>query len=285
MKTAAKYCLHLLRCGDYDRYMSVLFAPEGKRGGLAALYAFNLEIARIRDAVKEPLAGEVRLRWWREAIEAENEAGQSLVAAALLETVRHYGLSRTALLRMCDARIFDLYHDAMPARADLEGYYGDTSVLVIQLACQILDYSAAPACADACGHGGVAQGLIGLLRLLPATTECDQLYIPQDILAAVGTTREGLREGGADHADARARAVSAMLALAREHYKAFTLAVQPLPASVRPAFLPLALVPAYGRRVESLGPEVFASTAGLSCLYRQWLVLRAAVTGNFRHRL
>lgn len=56
---------------DRDRYLSVLYAPEDKRGALATLYAFNAEIARIRDLVHEPLPGEVRLQWWRDLINGE----------------------------------------------------------------------------------------------------------------------------------------------------------------------------------------------------------------------
>jgi phytoene synthase len=283
MNDSEKYCLSLLRGGDYDRYISVLFAPQDKRGSLAALYAFNLELVRTGDAVKEPLAGEIRLRWWRDRIETGSGEGQSPVLTALFAAIKCHGLPFQAFLRMCDARIFDLYHDAMPGRTDLEGYYGDTVALVMQLACQILDREAASRCADACGHGGVAQGISGLLRLLPVTTRRDQLYIPQDILVAVGATRAALRAPVPD-IEARRRVVSAMLALAYEHYGAFAAAVENTPASVQAAFLPLAAVPACLKQAETLGSWVFEDMAGVSRLRRQWLIGCAALTGRFRHK-
>lgn len=50
------YSLDILRAADRDRYISVLFAPKKKRRALAALYAFNAEIARIRENVHNPLS-------------------------------------------------------------------------------------------------------------------------------------------------------------------------------------------------------------------------------------
>ena len=47
-------------------FSPTLFAPAEHRGALFALYAFNLEVARVREVVREPLAGEIRLQWWRD---------------------------------------------------------------------------------------------------------------------------------------------------------------------------------------------------------------------------
>ena len=55
---------------DYDRYLSALFAPACRREALFALIAFNHEIARIPEAVSEPMLGRIRLQWWREVLEA-----------------------------------------------------------------------------------------------------------------------------------------------------------------------------------------------------------------------
>jgi len=283
MNDSEKHCLSLLRNGDYDRYISVLFAPRDKRGDLAALYAFYLEIARIRDTVKEPLAGQIRLRWWRDTIEMGFGEGQSPVITALFVAIKRHDLPLEAFLHMCDARIFDLYHDVMPGHSNLEGYYDDTAALVIQLACHILDRKAAPSCADACHHGGAAQEISGLLRLLSMTIRRDQLCIPQNILKAVGVTREGLRILVQD-IEGCSRLVSAMLALAYEYYDAFVAAVKNIPASVQAAFLPLGTLPAYLKQVEASGPEIFKDIPRLSRLYCQWLILRTAFTGNFHYK-
>ncbi len=63
------YCTDLVRAQDRDRFLAALFAPADKRQDLFALYAFNVEVARVREVVREALPGEVRLQWWRELIE------------------------------------------------------------------------------------------------------------------------------------------------------------------------------------------------------------------------
>jgi len=57
-----------LRRHDRDRYLSALFVPADRRGAAIALYVFNHEIAKTREVVTEPLLGQIRLQWWREAI-------------------------------------------------------------------------------------------------------------------------------------------------------------------------------------------------------------------------
>ncbi|WP_183433251.1 phytoene/squalene synthase family protein [Mesorhizobium sp. RMAD-H1] len=270
------HCMDFLRDADRDRYLSVLYAPEEKRGGLAALYAFNAEVARIRDLVHDPLPGEVRLQWWRDLVNGTEHgavAGHP-VAAALLKTIEQHRLPRAALDNYCEARIFDLYDDPMPSRNDLEGYCGETASALIQLASLILDGEAAPRFAELAGHAGVAQGVTGLLRLLPLHRRRGQVFVPADILKAVGVSRETLLAG--TEKDALDRVVAAMAALARDHLSAFDKARGTLPGTLRPAYLPVALVPAYLKAIMRKGGDAASGIAEISPLRRQWIMFRAA---------
>ena len=86
-------CARLVRERDPDRYFSALFAPEERRRFLLALYAFNHELARIGETVREPMLGEIRLQWWRETLEGAR-AGRPRphhVARALGETLAATG--------------------------------------------------------------------------------------------------------------------------------------------------------------------------------------------------
>jgi len=56
------HCEQLVRAGDKDRFLATLFAPAKYRRALFALYAFNLEVARVRELAREPLPGELRLQ-------------------------------------------------------------------------------------------------------------------------------------------------------------------------------------------------------------------------------
>ena len=58
-----------VRNADPDRYFSALFAPPAVRPFLFALYAFNAEVARVAETVREPMLGAIRLEWWRETAE------------------------------------------------------------------------------------------------------------------------------------------------------------------------------------------------------------------------
>src|SRR5260221_11842658 len=69
-QTTLSYCGQQVRRYDHDRFLTALFAPADRRDDLLALYAFNLEIAKIRETVTEPMLGRIRLQWWRETIES-----------------------------------------------------------------------------------------------------------------------------------------------------------------------------------------------------------------------
>ena len=68
MLDAFKYCERLVRENDKDRFLATLFVPATHRPALNSLYAFEIEVAQVAARVKEPLAGEIRLQWWRDAI-------------------------------------------------------------------------------------------------------------------------------------------------------------------------------------------------------------------------
>jgi len=74
MQDAFAHCEGLVRAADRDRFLTTLFAPAEHRPALLALYAFNLEVARVREIVHEPLAGEIRLQWWNDVLEGSGGA-------------------------------------------------------------------------------------------------------------------------------------------------------------------------------------------------------------------
>lgn len=270
--------MELVRDADRDRYLTALYAPQDKRDALLALYAFNAEIAGIRDRIREPMPGEIRLQWWCDVIAAgtQEAAAGHPVAEALVSAMSAHRLPVAAFDNFLEARIFDLYDDPMPSRTDLEGYCGETASAIVQLAALVLDPVAAPRCAELSGHAGCALAITGLLRLLPLHRSRGQCYVPQDLLAAAGTSTEELIGGEGAGA---ARAVSAMAALARDHLAAFHKQAGALLESVRPAYLPLALTPAYLARIEADPASALGHTANLGGLRKQWLIFRKATHG------
>ncbi|MCD4662108.1 phytoene/squalene synthase family protein [Agrobacterium sp.] len=272
-------CLATLRDTDRDRYLACLLSPADRRNSLAALYAFNAEIARIRDSVREALPGEVRMQWWRDLLEG-NAHGDSLshpVAAALLTVIEQYRLPRPVLANMIEARIFDLYDDLFEDRNALEGYAGETASALIQLASLVLSAEDAPASAEAAGHAGVAQAMAGILLLMPLHRRRGQVYIPADMLSAAGLDRETFLEG-----DDRQRigiAIELFAAHALDHLEKARRAN--ISRAVFAAYLPVALSGPVIVAARKAGVGVFDGELQLSQLRRQWLLAKASFLKRF----
>ncbi len=272
--------METVRRADRDRYLSVLYAPADRRADLFALYAFNAEIAAVRDRIHEPLPGEVRLQWWRDALAAPPDGGEGTgqpVADALKGAIGRHGLPAAAFDNYLEARIFDLYDDPMPSRTDLEGYCGETASALIQLAAMILDAEAAPRFAELAGRAGCAQAIAGLLLLLPLHRARGQCYVPADILAAVGSSPQDFLS--ADGGPGVPAAVEAMVALASEHLAAFEQGAAALAAALRPAFLPLALTGALLEKMKADPSALLEGSVRLSPARRHWLLWRHAMRG------
>lgn len=273
MPDAFEHCATLVREHDKDRFLAAVFAPEDRRRHVLALYAFNLEIARVREMVSNPLPGEIRLQWWRDAIDRREPAANP-VATALLETIEKFRLPVAALQNLIDARVFDLYDDPMPSLADLEGYAGETASAVIQLSAIILNGGDDPGTHEAAGHAGVAYALTGLLRSLPIHAARGQCFMPKDVLARYGAGTE----------DIIARRVSPgllaalgdLVNAARGHQRATEQRLATIPAAVGAAFLPNALVEAYLKRLLPLGRDPFREVVDLPGWLRPILLWRGS---------
>jgi 15-cis-phytoene synthase len=270
MPDAFAHCAELVRTTDRDRFIASLFAPAGQRGALHALYAFNSEIARVREVAREALPGEIRLQWWSEVIDGERseEARANPVAAALLETIARHSLAPERLMAVIEARRFDLYDDPMATLADLETYASNTSSALFGLAAQIVSGSAVEAVT---GPAGIAHAMAGLIRAFPLHSARRQLFLPADLLERhqahphdifAGRSSAGLAAALAELRDVVGRHLDA----AREHAAA-------LPPTAVPALLPIALVRPSLKRLARNDP--FAPRE-IPPWRRQWLIWRAA---------
>src|SRR3954447_26177762 len=115
MADSFEHCEALVREGDKDRFLATLFAPQKYRRALFVLYAVNLEVARTRELAREPMPGEIRLQWWRDALGGvgRGDVEAHPVAAALRDVVVRYRLPPRTLVALIDARTSDLYDEPM----------------------------------------------------------------------------------------------------------------------------------------------------------------------------
>ncbi len=107
MRTGAAFLLGEARRHDPDRYLCALLAPADRRATLIALTVFNHELARVPEVVSQPLAGMIRLQWWRDAID-ELVRGEvprrQPVVEAMAEAIAKGRVSPRMLHALIDAR-------------------------------------------------------------------------------------------------------------------------------------------------------------------------------------
>ncbi|MBV9588994.1 MAG: squalene/phytoene synthase family protein [Hyphomicrobiales bacterium] len=279
LESAYGYCALLLQENDKDRFLADLFIPAEQRSHVNALHAFSFEIARVREVVSEPMPGEIRHQWWRDALEGNARGGVSAnpVAAALIDTVERFGLPRAALVALIDARGFDLYDAPMPDLPSLESYAKNTSSVLFRLTTQILAKGSSSDCAEArldaaAESAGLAYAFTGLIRAFAAHAARRQVYLPASVLRQHGSSPDEALQG---------RSTPALLASigewrreTRRHLAEALSLVSNLPDRFTPAFVPVALVDPYLRQTETRGFDPFRSPVELPQWRRQWALWR-----------
>lgn len=273
MQDAGSYCAELVRSADRDRFIATLFAPAHYRDALFALYAFNVEVAQVRDRAREAAAGEIRLQWWREVLAGDRrgEAMASPVAASLLNTIEHYRLPVNTILALVEARRFDLYDEPIQTIAELEDYARRTASAVFEMAARVLGSDAAAAARSA----GIAHKFATLLTALPRHAARRQFYLPVELLDRHGVSAADLIAGRSS--PALNNAAAELRDSARSHLAAAANSLHEASEQVLPAFLPLATV---RRSLDRLERSDVLSPKALSPWRRQWLIWRAARNPN-----
>lgn len=293
LERAYAHCELLLRENDKDRFLADLFIPAARRRHIHALHAFSLEIARIRELVSEPMPGEIRHQWWRDAIEGDARGGVSAnpVAAALIDTIVRFNLPRRSLVALIDARGFDLYDSPMPDLPSLEAYCSNTSSVLFVMAGEILadasetlDAPSGVARDDAAAvigsapliaaaePAGLAYAFTGLIRAFPLHAARGQVFLPSEVLRRHGSSLEEALSGRAT--PALLASLAAWRRDARRHLEKAQAAVAHLPESLKPAFLPLALVKPYLDANEKRERDPFRPSGELPQWRRQWALWR-----------
>jgi phytoene synthase len=275
MQDAFAYCERVVRSADKDRFLATLFAPAARRAALFALYAFNTEVASIREHAREPLAGEVRLQWWRDVLAGgrKEEAAGHPVARALLDVIAQYRVPSQNLDDLIEARMFDVYDDPMPSMAALEDYAVNTSSAIFALAAHILDSERGADFGGLVRDAGIAYALAGLLRAFPLHAARRQLYVPLEVLDRHRARPEDVFAGRAT-TELRAALAEVRLRVRRQ----LDQTDEQLPfitLQAAPALLPVALVRPVLDRMERGSYDPFQS-ADIPQWQRQLIMWRAA---------
>jgi len=255
---SAAFAATTLRELDRDRYFATLVLPAAARPAITALYAFSAEVAAVRERAREPMPGEIRLQWWQDALtgQGHGEVRQNPLADSLLAAIAEFRLPTPPLIRLIDARRFDLYHDPMPDLPTFEGYAGETVSVLHQLAAMILNGGEPVEAGDAAGHLGVAQALVGHLRAFGYNAAQGRFFLPLSVFTANGVSQKQVFAG--EISDGVKAARSQLVDLARDHIGKARVAIAALPPKLRPAFAAIGLLGPQLRRVEQAAVTPYA---------------------------
>jgi phytoene synthase len=279
-KSAAGFCAELVRAHDFPRYASALFVPPAQRRALLAIYAFNVEICRVRELVSQPLPGEIRLQWWTDMLAGagHGDVEGNPVAAELLLAIRGWHLPVERLARLIEEHQFDLYNDPMPTMAALESYINDTSSTLFSLGSGIAGLQS-DEIEHLARHAGLAQGLAQVIAELPLDASRRQLFVPLQVLERHGI---GMEDVFAGKEIPRLRAaLDQLIDEARGHLNTAITLLGIAPPEVRLVYLPLALVARDLDRMSRADSDAF--TPRVNSRFRTlWTLWRASRSRVFR---
>lgn len=176
-----------LRRHAYERYLLSLFAPAARRPALWAILCCDLELSRIPELVSQPVLGQMRLAWWRDAVTkalARGESGGNPVLQGLSAADAAGLLDRAALEALIDGHERLLMRDGEAPLARLADDAGTIGVALANLRLRALglelqDHAEPARCL------GVAWEILRRLRALPRAAAIGQVMIPGDLVLAV----------------------------------------------------------------------------------------------------
>lgn len=183
-----------LRRRDYASYLSVRMAPEAVREPLFWLQGFFHDVAQIALKVDEPLLGEIRLQWWRDAISklARGERIGHPVADGLQPVLEaDDGLLAQALTGIVDSYRFDVQKSPVP---DMPGFYGlmDQRYGGLLRAGLLIGGHSRPETVLMATEAGMSIGVTEVIAQLPLVLNRQLQPLPQDMLAAHGLSHQDL---------------------------------------------------------------------------------------------
>ena len=167
----------LVRRVDEDRWLASRFAPRDVRSRLIALYAVN-----YGEAVREPGLAEIKLHWWREAIDEILDGCAPRPHPTLLafdRAVDTAPLSAEHFHQMLEARRSDF--DAAPFKsdADLFAYIDGTAGALMRLALEACGVAAESGpVEDFVKTASVRWALTGMLRSEPVWRARGRALLP-----------------------------------------------------------------------------------------------------------
>ena len=281
MSAHDEYCLAQVRQGDRDRYLALLFAPASARNALAAIAAFNLELARAASDITESMLGLVRLQWWREAVE-EIQAGGAVrrhqVAEALAASTRAHGLSTDWMLAMIASREGELESDGAPSQAVFDARADATAANLVRLSLQAVGLDPEETGLSAASASvGRAYATVGCARSVLLDARRRRIRLPAEALAEAGVDLDQLLELRPQPA----LKTCLRLLAARAESDLRTARSAAIPRRAGPLLLTGKLAARHLERLRRAAYDPFDPRVIAPAPFDVWRLLGATVTGRF----
>ena len=267
------HCCDLINKFDHDRYLTILYAPEEKRESLAALYAFNYEISRIREVVSEPMLGEIRLQWWREAIDGiyQGEIRSHDIMPSLAAAITEHELSRDILMAIIDGKAQDIYDENPENMTALEDYISMTAGNLSCLAAHILGQRDID---DLAKRLGLAWGYVGLIRAVTYHLSLKKSFIPLDLIDKYNIDSKFLSQ---DQPENMKAILQEFYQQAEQHLNHISENKKRIGTDTRSVFLLSALTRSYMRTIKKADYNAFRLEERADAFFRQWRLFTSAL--------
>ncbi len=195
-------CAALVERADPERFRAAMAAPVEARRVLFPLYAFNVEVARAPWVTEEPMIAEMRLQWWRDALEEIAAGGTPRRHEVVDELATVLDPKGAKLLDgLVAARRWDVYKDVFEDESHFDAYIDATSGHLMWTAARLLGIADEKVVRDFAYGVGVAN----LFRAIPDLEE---------------RSRKPLLDGSEDAVRALAKQAQARLVAASGQRKA-----------------------------------------------------------------
>lgn len=128
-QSEAGYCMDAVRKYDYENFLCTLLLPTKVRAAAFAIRAFNIEIAQVQDLVSNIEIGNMRMHFWKDALERiyKGQPPHQPVARELTKVLNRHKLSKQWLTRLISSREKHLSTPTFPSLTSVEEY-AETSV-------------------------------------------------------------------------------------------------------------------------------------------------------------
>lgn len=259
----SRYIANLVRQADRERYLAAILTPRAIRVHLLALYAFDLEIQAIADRVTEPLAGEIRIQWWRDWLKVHHEKGRSgnPVADALCTTIDANDLTVGLLHDYLDTWS-EIFQEDAKNRLAMEERTVGVQLPILTLAVEILAGQPGRIAGEVADLTNYA-GYILLLKCIGDGRGFARYLVSRDLIEQTPSSASKTGEGEKTYA--------LLGGLALERQSRASTAFNRLPRELRPAFAYLAAYSGLGASGNWRPPNPFLA---------QWRIWRAIRSGR-----